>query len=133
MQPKQTSSDYNIEYTTGLGIEYGGLSCSGPLNCHSPILLFSIKCSMSQTKKFLLSHYEFIKAVALAWIDPDQYWPCCKAKQPKSSPSSNISTISVNTGSAIITRRSVVPLPQREGAVFSDKTLDPCNNSLHCR
>ena len=37
---------------------------------------------MAQKKHKAISHYEFCKAIALALIDPEAYWPNCMHKKP---------------------------------------------------
>ena len=75
-----------------------------------------------------MNHYEFIKAVALAWLDPDTYWPAQKKKTSRSVSSSTTAT--PKTG--ISTRRSLKIQPKKSASV-TDKYLDPYTGVLRCR
>ena len=68
------------------------------------------------------NHYEFIKSIALAWIDPDTYWPQKSGKRDNDASSSSSSRMS---------KRSK-PSPKRN-ATFTDRSLDPYTGSLRCR
>ena len=78
--------------------------------------------------KVQLTHYEFIKKIALAWIDQDIYWPTASPKMKKSQSSSSFSS-----SRSIITRRSSAPLQSRKCMTFSDRSLDPFNGFLQFR
>ena len=81
--------------------------------------------------KLPLTHYEFIKAVALAWIDQDTYWPVQTARRKKTT-SSSCSTAAISDRS-IITRLSTVPPAPKKSSTCSDRSLDPYNGALRCR
>ena len=76
-----------------------------------------------------LTHYDFIKKIALAWIDPENYWP----KQTTRSAKTSISSSSTSTTRSIITRLSSVPPPPKKMATFSNRSLDPYIGALRCR
>ena len=85
-----------------------------------------------------LSHYKFIKQVALAWINPSEYWSSLKQgiKQSTSQVSADASTTTSMTtctsvASTIISPRKTY-LNQKNSA-FTEKTLDPYNGALQCR
>ena len=78
-----------------------------------------------------LNHYEYIRAIALAWLEPERYWP------RKTNPRKNATTTSSNSGSSI----SVISRLRPSGRVskvaknitFTDRTLDPYMGALRCR
>ena len=84
-----------------------------------------------------LSHYDFIKQVALAWIKPSTYWPSSNSnsnKQTGSNPSINSMPSSATCPSAngsIVTRRRINL--NKKNSTITEKTLDPYSGILRCR
>ena len=69
------------------------------------------------------SHYEFIRDICLAWIDPDKYWP---------ETTSNISP-PVQDSTSIKSRDcKKLKFKRKKNSSLTDKTLDPYNVSLRC-
>ena len=67
------------------------------------------------------SHYEFIRDIYLAWIDPDKYWQEPTSNRP---PSVQDST---STKSRAYKK---LKFKRKKNASLTDKTLDPYNGSL---
>ena len=89
---------------------------------------------MNMHDKETISHYEFNKQIALAWLDPYNNWNkarmnlCAKIaeeekKRAKDSPSKRMTTRSISSRK-----------PKRKRATrFTDKALCPTSGSLNCR
>ena len=75
-----------------------------------------------------LNHYEYIRAISLAWLDQEHYWP-----QKKTSISSS-STSSQSSDSSVISRlRSTHTPAVTKSVAFTDKSLDSYSGALRCR
>ena len=78
-----------------------------------------------------LNHYEYIRAIALSWLETERYWPC------KTNPRKSDTTSSSRSGSSI----SVISQLRPSGRVsrvaknitFTDRTLDPYMGALRCQ
>ena len=74
-----------------------------------------------------MSHFEFQRAIAMAWISPTEYWP---PSGPKSKEAQVPSTMSQSSWS---TRSQAQPkVLFKRGTAFTDKTLHP-TGALSCR
>ena len=75
-----------------------------------------------------LNHYEYIRAISLAWLDQEHYWPRKKASI------SNSSTSSQSSDSSVISRlRSTHTPAVTKSVAFTDKSLDSYSGALRCR
>ena len=70
------------------------------------------------------SHYEFMRDIFLAWIDPEKYWPELTSKI---SPSVQDST---STKSRSFKK---LKFKRKKNTSLTYKTLDPYNGSLCCQ
>ena len=70
------------------------------------------------------SHYDFIRDICLAWIDPEKYWP---EPTSKSAPSVQDSK---STKSRACKK---LKFKRKKNSSLTDKTLDPYIGSLCCR
>ena len=83
-----------------------------------------------------MSHYDFHRQVALAWLKPKEYWP--KKKKTRQSPriQSSVSTVSEESTS-IGTRRSLFSQDTDKKAArchrVTDKSLHPITGNLKDR
>ena len=76
------------------------------------------------------THYEYIRAISLAWLDQETYWPSRK----KTSASSNITQSSQSSTSSMMSRlRPSNTTVVARSVTFTDKTLDAYSGALRCR
>ena len=73
------------------------------------------------------NHYEFIRAVTLAWIDPKLYWP---VKSKKRASSSSVCDTSTTSSSRTSKKSKKI---RKRNATLSDLSLDPYSGTLRCR
>ena len=74
-----------------------------------------------------LSHYEYIRAISLAWLDQKNYWT--KKKTTTSS-----SAVSQSSDSSFISRlRSADKPVVTKSVAFTNKSLDAYSGALRCR
>jgi len=71
-----------------------------------------------------LNHFEFMRQIVLAWIDPDTYWPVNEKRD-----SSSVSTTSSFTSPRPSKRIREIP---KRNTTFTDKALDPYTGILRC-
>ena len=72
------------------------------------------------------NHYEFIKCITLAWLDPVLYWPVTSKKRVSSS--------SICTTATASSRTSKKSKPNRKrNSTLSDLSLDPYCGAVRCR
>lgn len=88
-------------------------------------------CIWKKQKKYLLTHYNFRKSIALALIAPEELEDNDKASKDTSE--------SVSVGRprkrqvSFVTTRSVARKPNQKACRVNDKTLDPTQGALQCR
>ncbi len=86
-----------------------------------------------------LSHYDFIKQVALAWIEPGIYWPgwnTTRRKTRRSQSADDSACTSVSSESIVgrrIRTRSVKSEPQRKRRRMTDNALNPLRGCMKDR
>ena len=68
-------------------------------------------------------HYEFIRDICLAWIEPEKYWPEPTSKRYPSVQDSK------STKSRACKK---LKFKRKKNSSLTDKTLDPYNVSLRC-
>ena len=104
----------------------------------------SYKEYMHYIGKQLMSHYEFRKSIALAWLDPTTYWPNQMKKRNKSMASTTSNSHSTTTISS--TQRSTSSISSQSNQnpsinqdnnkkwapPVNDKTLCPREGALWC-
>ena len=74
-----------------------------------------------------LNHYEYIRAISLAWLDQEHYWP-----QKKTSISSSSTT--TQSSDSVISRLCSTNTPAvTKSVAFTDKSLDSYSGALRCR
>ena len=73
-----------------------------------------------------MSHYDFNKSIALAWIDQDTYWP--KKKRSYQASNQSVTSTSVTLRSNESTCTIIKRAPR-----FTDQSLCPINGSLNHR
>ena len=87
-----------------------------------------------------LSHYEFIKSIALAWLKPSAYWSGTttsktgrsRSPQPSQGSSSVADSSSYCTvAESVISRRKIHV--NKKNSTLTNKALDPYAGSLRCR
>ena len=71
------------------------------------------------------SHYEFIREIALAWIDPITYWP-----EPASKRVSDKDSTATSTRTRAVKN---VKIKRKKNTTLTDNSLDPYNGTLCCR
>ena len=74
-------------------------------------------------KSLPYGHYEFIRDICLAWIDPEKYW-----LEPTSKRSPSVQD-SKSTKSRACKN---IKFKRKKKSSLTDKTLDPYNVSLRC-
>ena len=82
-----------------------------------------------------MTHYEFWKQIALAWIHPLKYWPDNNRKKSRKRVSTEVEeSDGVNTRSAASTSSSVNDNSSlKRSQAFSDRSLDPEKGALKNR
>ena len=68
-------------------------------------------------------HYEFIRDICLAWIDPEKYWP-----EPTSKRSPSVQDSKSTKPRAF----KKLKFKRKKNSSLTDKILDPYNVSLRC-
>ena len=75
-------------------------------------------------------HYEYIRAISLAWLDQETYWPSRK----KTSTSSSIAQSNESSTSSMMSRlRPSNTTVVTRSVTFTNKTLDAYSGALRCR
>ena len=79
-----------------------------------------------------LNHYEYIRAISLAWLDQSKYWTSKKKKTQSSEGASSSSSVS---DESMISRLRPTNQPTKlvKSTTFSDSSLDSYSGSLRCR
>ena len=112
------------------------------------IFFWIFECSLTNCyvlyKKFYelhhqkpLSHYDFIKSIALAWIDPKTYWPSTWHSRKRNqvmklaSQASRISSDNSTASDGVSTRRQLNM--DSRNIRFTEQTLNPYDGLLRCR
>ena len=78
-------------------------------------------------RKIPLTHYEFMKAIVLAWMKPSQYWP----KEKWKSDGELLVSSFIGVSTSVITKRSEIS--PTWSTTFTDNTLNPYSGSLRCQ
>ena len=80
-----------------------------------------------------MTHYEFRKAIALAWINPSQYWPELKTKKSKKRVRDEVDeSDGVSTRSAAMST-ATNELSSKRSQACTDRSLHPLKGSLKGR
>ena len=78
-----------------------------------------------------LTHYEFIRQVALAWLKPSKYWPNKNKDSTRSIASTSSFINQCSVASAVTSRLKLNT--KKKNATFTNKSLDPYSGDLRCR
>ena len=87
-----------------------------------------------KTEKMMVSHYDFIKLIAIAWIDPENYGPQTPLRNlPKTKRETSETSQRPTTRRKIIETESVASGDTKRCREVKDDTLDPLKGLLKMR